>query len=77
MFVYPVVTAWCWNTNGWLYEQGYHDFAGTGCIHLTAGIGGLIGAVFTGKRFLKSNIDVTEDLKTKTMEEKSFKEVIE
>jgi len=53
-FVYPVVCAWVWSPGGWLYDRGFHDFAGTGVIHVTGGIGGMIGAIIVGPRFLNS-----------------------
>lgn len=39
-FIYPIVIHWAFK--GWLYDMGYHDFAGSGAIHLTAGIGALV-----------------------------------
>lgn len=60
-FIYPSVVAWVWGPGGWLMERNYHDLAGTGCIHLTGGVGGMIGAIIVGPRFLnkkgKANVD--------------------
>ncbi|CAK76318.1 unnamed protein product (macronuclear) [Paramecium tetraurelia] len=39
-FIYPICIHWAFK--GWLYDLGYHDFAGSGAIHLTAGIGALV-----------------------------------
>ncbi len=50
-FVYPVVCSWVWNSDGWLYQRGYHDLAGTGCIHLTGGIAAMWGAIILGPRY--------------------------
>lgn len=51
-FIYPVVVAWTWGS-GWLYEMGYSDFAGSGIVHLTGGIAGLVGAIICGPRIGK------------------------
>jgi len=48
VFVYPVVVAWTWSGNGWTAlgtGAHYFDFAGSGVVHLTGGVGALIGAV--------------------------------
>lgn len=54
-FIYPVIVGWCWG-GGWLGDvegaggKGFHDFAGTGIVHLVGGFSGLIGAVVVGPR---------------------------
>jgi len=55
--VYPVVVYWTWSGSGWLYggedaitDIGYYDFAGSGIVHMTGGIGALCGAVVLGPR---------------------------
>merc|ERR1712048_1554686 len=51
-FVYPVVVAWTWGY-GWLAainDVGYMDFAGSGVVHLTGGIGALVAAIIVGPR---------------------------
>ena len=37
--VYPISTMWIWG-GGWLYDIGYHDFAGSGAVHLLGGTAG-------------------------------------
>ena len=48
-FVYPIILAWTWG-QGWLYDKGFHDFAGSGVVHLVAGTAALWGAIFLGER---------------------------
>ena len=36
-FIYPVVAHWAWHPCGWLYINGFHDFAGSAVVHLTGG----------------------------------------
>ncbi|CAL4102206.1 unnamed protein product, partial [Meganyctiphanes norvegica] len=49
-FVYPVVSHWCWTDIGWLANHNFQDFAGSGVVHLTAGIAALVGCVILGPR---------------------------
>lgn len=55
-FIYPVVAGCCWSNDGWLGVGkwnngiGYEDFAGSGVVHLTGGVAGLIGAYVVGPR---------------------------
>lgn len=51
-FVYPVVVAWTWG-NGWLAAMNFKDFAGSGVVHLTGGISGLVGSIIVGPRLGK------------------------
>lgn len=48
-FIYPVVVAWTWG-GGWLGAWNYQDFAGSGIVHLTGGVAGLVGAIIAGPR---------------------------
>ena len=47
--IYPIIVAWTWG-GGWLSKLGYLDYAGSGIVHLTGGIAGLIGAIVIGPR---------------------------
>ena len=47
--IYPVVVAWTWG-GGWLSALGFSDFAGSGVVHLTGGVAGLVGAIMIKPR---------------------------
>ena len=58
-FVYPVVVHWVWDSDGWLnafkskdllFDCGMIDFAGSGVVHMTGGVAGLMGAAIVGPR---------------------------
>lgn len=53
LFVYPVEAGWVWNSQGWLAQLGFHDFAGSAAIHSVGGVTALIGAVMVGPRLGK------------------------
>ena len=53
LFVYPVEAGWVWNSQGWLAQMGFHDFAGSAAIHSVGGIAALIGAIMVGPRLGK------------------------
>ncbi len=53
LFVYPVEAGWVWNSQGWLVNMGFHDFAGSAAIHAVGGITALIGAIMVGPRLGK------------------------
>ena len=50
--IYPIEAHWTWG-GGWLSQIGFHDFAGSNCIHMVGGISALIGAAFLGPRIGK------------------------
>lgn len=47
--IYPVSGFWQWG-GGWLYELGFHDFAGSLLVHAVGGFAGLAGAIVLGPR---------------------------
>ena len=51
-FTYPIILAWTWG-EGWLAAKGFHDFAGTGIIHLVGGTAAFWGAYLVGERRAK------------------------
>ncbi len=50
--IYPIEAHWTWG-GGWLAQMGFHDFAGSNCIHMVGGICALIGAAMVGPRIGK------------------------
>lgn len=54
--VYPIEAHWIWG-GGWLAQIGFHDFAGSTCIHMVGGIAALIGAKILGPRIGKFTTD--------------------
>jgi len=50
--IYPIEAHWTWG-GGWLAQMGFHDFAGSNCIHMVGGIAALIGAAMLGPRIGK------------------------
>ena len=54
--IYPIEAHWIWG-GGWLAQLGFHDFAGSCCIHMVGGIAALIGAKILGTRIGKFEKD--------------------
>ena len=54
--IYPIEAHWTWG-GGWLAQLGFHDFAGSNCIHMVGGICALIGAAILGHRIGKFTKD--------------------
>jgi Amt family ammonium transporter len=56
--VYPIVVHWVWG-GGWLanLDTPYHDFAGSGVVHMTGGVAALVGAAILGPRIGKYGAD--------------------
>lgn len=55
--VYPIEAGWVWNSQGWLVQLGFIDFAGGAAIHSVGGTAALIGAIFLGPRIGKYEHD--------------------
>lgn len=49
ILVYPFIVHWTWG-KGWLYDEGYYDFAGSGIVHEVGGVAALMGAIMIGAR---------------------------
>jgi Amt family ammonium transporter len=54
--IYPIEAHWTWG-GGFLANMGFHDFAGSNCIHMVGGISALIGAAILGARIGKFEKD--------------------
>ena len=53
LVIYPIEAGWVWNSQGWLAQWGFHDFAGSAAIHSVGGLTALIGAIMVGPRLGK------------------------
>ena len=53
LVVYPIEAGWVWNSQGWLVNLGFIDFAGSAAIHTVGGTAALIGAIMVGPRIGK------------------------
>ena len=56
LFVYPISGHWIWG-GGWLYQLGFHDFAGSTCVHMVGGAIACLGAWMLGPRIGKYDKD--------------------
>jgi Amt family ammonium transporter len=54
--IYPIEAHWTWG-GGFLAEMGFHDYAGSNCIHMVGGICAFIGAWMLGPRIGKFEKD--------------------
>ena len=50
--IYPIEAHWTWG-GGFLAQWGFHDYAGSNCIHMVGGICALVGAWMLGARIGK------------------------
>ncbi|MBO5985456.1 MAG: ammonium transporter, partial [Lachnospiraceae bacterium] len=50
--IYPIEAHWTWG-GGFLAQWGFHDYAGSNCIHMVGGICAFIGAMMVGPRIGK------------------------
>ena len=53
LIVYPIEAGWVWNSEGWLAQLGFIDFAGSAAIHMVGGTAALVGAIIVGPRIGK------------------------
>jgi Amt family ammonium transporter len=54
--IYPIEASWQWG-EGWLYEMGFSDFAGSTLVHAAGGFAALAGAIVLGARHGKYRPD--------------------
>ena len=55
LLVYPIEAHWIWG-GGWLADLGFHDFAGSTCVHMAGGVAAFVGAAILGPRIGKYEI---------------------
>jgi len=60
ILIYPWIVHWTWGGD-WLSEGGFTDFAGSGIVHLTGGISGLVSTLVLGKRIGRFEDDVNQN----------------
>ncbi len=51
-FIYPTVAHWTWG-GGWLFQDGFQDFAGSSIVHLQGALAAAAGALVLGPRIGK------------------------
>lgn len=56
LVVYPISGHWIWG-GGWLSSLGFHDFAGSTCVHMVGGLIACLGAALLGPRIGKYDKD--------------------
>lgn len=64
LVVYPIEAGWVWNSEGWLAQLGFIDFAGSAAIHMVGGTAALIGAIIVGPRIGKYTKDKDGKIKS-------------
>ncbi len=55
--IYSLVSHWIWSPQGWLFEKGMQDFAGSTVVHYQGALAGLAGAILLGPRIGKFGSD--------------------
>ena len=58
-FIYPIAGHWIWQSDGWLTQMGFIDFAGSTAVHVMGGFAALVYAFILGARHDKYNDDGT------------------
>ncbi|BFZ15991.1 hypothetical protein BsWGS_19030 [Bradybaena similaris] len=76
-FIYPPITHWAWTNEGWLKAGatysingvqevvGFHDFSGSGAVHLVGGTAALVGAIILGPRIGRFHPETGADMMLK------------
>lgn len=58
--IYPVIVYWTWSGQGFLTIKGYSDFAGSGIVHMTGGVGAIVCAAILGPRETRWEVDAAK-----------------
>ena len=56
LIIYPISGHWIWG-GGWMAGLGFHDFAGSTCVHMVGGLIACLGAAMLGPRIGKYGKD--------------------
>ncbi|KNC75369.1 hypothetical protein SARC_12106, partial [Sphaeroforma arctica JP610] len=56
LIFFPLVAHWSWNKNGWLFQWGFHDTAGSSVVHGYGAFTSLAGCYLLGPRL--EHVDV-------------------
>jgi len=51
--IYSLVSHWIWSPQGWLFQKGMQDFAGSTVVHYQGALAGFAGALLLGPRIGK------------------------
>jgi len=55
--IFPIAGHWIWQTDGWLTQMGFVDFAGSTAVHVMGGFSAIVYAAILGARKGKYNED--------------------
>ena len=70
LVIVPSIVSWVWG-GGWLYQLGFKDYGGSGCIHLTGGTIGIACSLILGPRLgLINDFFITKELRVNQKLEK-------
>jgi ammonium transporter, Amt family len=50
LVIYPIYGNWVWNSDGWMHNLGFHDFAGSSVVHMIGAGVSLAGIIKIGPR---------------------------
>lgn len=70
-FLNPIAAGWAWG-GGWLAELDFHDFSGSGLVHLIGGVAAFWGTYICGPRLGKFGEPSTGAKGTKKKNEKEI-----
>merc|ERR1712096_46593 len=48
--IYPIVAHWQWHEQGWLFQLGFLDFAGSNVVHFLGGVSAFVACHLVGPR---------------------------
>jgi Amt family ammonium transporter len=48
--IYPLCCHWAWSEHGWLKNTAFHDFSGSGTVHMVGGAACILASAIIGPR---------------------------